>query len=183
MWVILPGWPRLHGWYQGITDSVNSAYHNHGDQNPVIPYQGMVYVHRSNAIIAYGKAPVIGELPLLTIQPVQDQLEMPSVDKLSQKLEDEIGKILEAGHLRPGYFNNGQFLYPELSDYFNNPGDTLYTLSIAYPHLSSQLQEQVKIYLQMEFQDYFNPIMYSTIGWAQGASREAMPLPPDVRGS
>jgi hypothetical protein len=34
--------------------------------------------------------------------------------------------------------------------------------------------------LHQEFADYFDPIMYSHIGWSEGAAREAMPLPPEV---
>ena len=33
-------------------------------------------------------------------------------------------------------------------DYFQNPADTVYTLLLAYPQLSSSTQQQVKAYLQ-----------------------------------
>jgi hypothetical protein len=33
----------------------NGIYGSHGDQNPPIPYQGKVYMHRSNAIIAWAQ--------------------------------------------------------------------------------------------------------------------------------
>ena len=56
MWTILPGYPRHKGWYKGVTTSINGIYHNGGDQNPIIPYRGKLYTHRSNAIIAYGPA-------------------------------------------------------------------------------------------------------------------------------
>ena len=100
------------------------------------------------------------------------------------RLEREDPEHGDTGHLRPGYYNNGQFtLYREFTDYFNNPGDTLYTLSIAYPFLTSELQNEVRTYLQEHYNRYFNPVMYSTIGWAGGAPREAMPLPPEVQAS
>jgi len=182
MWTILPGWPRLNGWYKGNSNSINGIYHNHGDQNPIIPYAGKLYVHRSNTVFAFGKGAALGILPLLQANSAPSASVPLSKTDLKQRLESEVVKIIQAGHLRPGYYNNGQFsMYAELADYFDNPGDTLYTLSIAYPHLSAGVQQQVRAYLQREYQDYFNPVMYSTIGWADGAVREAMPLPPDLQ--
>ena len=183
MWTILPGWPRLQGWYKGNSTSVNGIYHNHGDQNPLIPYKGHIYVHRSNAIFAFGTEPAIGKLPLLQIAPGTDTGSTITTPGLQERLEEEVQKIVTTNFLRPGYYNNGQWAYPELADYFNNPGDTLYTLSIAYPYLSSGLQLQTKDYLQRYFTSYFDPTMYSSIGWADGAAREAMPIPPDVEPS
>jgi hypothetical protein len=182
MWTILPGLPRLQGWYKGTSNSINGIYHNHGDQNPLVPYQGRIFVHRSNAIIAYGKGPQLGKLPAIPIQNVQTTLQTPTTDELKARLEGEIQKIIDAGHLRPGYYNDGAFThYDHLTDYYENPGDTLYTLSFAYPHLSAALQNQTRSYLQREFSDYFDPIMYTNTGWAEGAAREAMPLPPEVQ--
>jgi len=180
-WRVLPGWPRLQGWYKGNTNSINGIYHNHGDQNPIIPYNGRLYIHRSNAVIAFGTGTPLGKLPLLRIQNAVDNVQPITVDHLRARLETEVQKIISAGHLRPGYLNNGQFMYGELADYFINPGDTLYTLSIAYPYLSAQLQEQTRAYLRAEFASYFDPVMYSSIGWAEGAAREATPLPPEVQ--
>ncbi len=183
MWTILPGYPRHKGWYKGVTTSINGIYHNGGDQNPIIPYRGKLYTHRSNAIIAYGPGSAIGKVPLLTIQKVEDNtIITPSSDVLIGKLSDEIQKIISAGHLRPGYFNNGQLACTvNWKTIFENPGDTIYTLSIAYPYLSPGLQNQVKAYLKQEFQAYFDPIMFAKIGWVDGAAREAMPLPQDVQ--
>lgn len=180
MWGNIPSWPRLQGWYNGNGSSVNAAYHNHGDQNPIIPYNGRLYVHRSNTIFAFGPDGGAEKLPMLTANNVQDSVYQPTLDELTHRLEEEIEKILDAGHLRPGYYNVSQFQGAGLEDYFSNPGDTLYTLSWAYPHLSSQLQNEVRVYLQQEFETYFDPNMYIDIGWADGAPREAMELPPDV---
>jgi hypothetical protein len=184
MWTILPGWPRLQGWYKGATDSINGIYHNHGDQNPIIPYHGKLYVHRSNAIIAFGPSVSIGRLPLLGIKPANNSGQTIRQEELIQKLELEIVKILDAGHLRPGYYNAGQFTnYSQFADYFDNPGDTIYTLAQAYPYLSPQLQDRTRLYLNREFRDYFDPVMYASIGWAEGAARESMQLPPEVESS
>ena len=177
-WGIEPGSAtRLHGNY----GTKNGIYHNHGDQNPIIPYRGMLYTHRSNAIIAYGSGTGPGRLPLLTSNSVSQTISAPNQVELIARLEEQVQKIISAGHLRPGYYNAGQFSrFTQLGDYYDNPGDTLYTLARAYPFLSTTLQQQTKTYLKNEFNAYFNPVMYARIGWADGAAREAMPLPKDI---
>jgi outer membrane protein assembly factor BamB len=180
-WITLSGWPRLHGWYRGNSTSINAAYHNHGDQNPIVPYQGRLYAHRSNVVIAFAPESGPGKLPLLTSANMGATGSSLTSNELRARLESEIQAIVDAGHLRPGYYNVGGFgLYKELADYFNNPGDTLYALSSAYPHLSPSLQTQVRAYLEQEYTTYFDPEMYATIGWATGAPREDMLLPPEV---
>ena len=181
-WTILPGWPRLNGFYVGNTNSVNGIYHNHGVQNPIIPYKGRLYIHRSNTIIAFGSVSGPGKLPLLRINAAQGDSTQLSELELRARLEEEIQKMLTAGHLRPGYYGVNHFsLYFELADYYNNPGDTIYTLAKAYPYLSLTLQGQVRTYLKMEFNSYFDSEMYADIGWASGAAREWMPLPPEIQ--
>jgi outer membrane protein assembly factor BamB len=160
--------------------NANGIYDNGGVQTPLVPYDGRLYIHRSNAIVSYGSGPVLGKLSLLQSRSPQESSSGPTRSELVNLLEKEVRKILEAGHLRPGYYNNGQFGYLELRDYFDNPGDTLFTLTRSYPFLSPELKEETKSYLRREFQDYFDPVMYSSIGWADGAAREAMPLPPEV---
>jgi outer membrane protein assembly factor BamB len=180
-WTIVPGWPRLRGWYQAGTGSINAAYHNHGDQNPIIPYDGKLFVHRSNTILAFGAGTSLGKLPLLTKAAVSDNVSIPSATEVRQTLESEVQKILDAGRLKPGYYNSGQFnITRELTDYYENPGETVLTLAMAYPHLSSGVQTQVRSYLQGYFADYFDPVMYASTGWQDGVAREAMPVPPDV---
>jgi hypothetical protein len=176
-WGMDPNDPdRLEGNY----GTQNGLYHNHGDQNALIPYEGKLFVHRSNAVLAFGKSQGPGKLPLLELNSGKDQMRTPTTQEIEARLEEEVRKMIEAGHLRPGYYNNGQFGYKELTDYFDNPGDTLYTLARAYPHLPAQLQAQTREYLKGEFRAYFDPTMYSLTGWAEGEAREAMPLPPDV---
>jgi hypothetical protein len=180
MWFISPDAISRHqGWYTGNTDSVNAAYHNHGDQNPIVPYQGRLFVHRSNTIFAFGMASGPGARPLLSANVGQDTAVTLSDAEIRDRLELEIQKIVDAGHLRPGYYNVAQFIIAGMADYFENPGDTLYTLSIAYPYLSPALQTEVRTYLQAEFNTYFDDEMYARTGWS-GASREDMELPPEV---
>lgn len=184
MWMIVDGLPNLWGWYSGTMESINSAYHNHGSQNVLIPHQGRLFVHRSNAIIAYGGGAVYGKLPTLSITPKVDSPITPTVVELKDRLRDEVQKILDAGILRPGYYNVGQFsLYKELADYFDNPGDTLYVLSTAYPHLAPDLQLEVKAYLDNYVSLYFEPTMYARTGWANGVGRDSVLLPPEVESS
>jgi hypothetical protein len=180
-WFLSSDLDRLYGNF----GNVNGIYHNHGIQNPVIPHQGKYFIHRSNAIIAFGPGQIYGKLPLLTAAQVSDPVQPPTVTDLEARLEDQVSKIIAAGHLRPGYYNAGQFneAWPDLLDYFDNPGDTILTLAKAYPYLSPNLQAQTKTYLKNEFLAYFDPVMYSHIGWADGAAREAMPLPKEVQNS
>ena len=179
-WTALPESSRLRGWYSAAVNSLNGIYHNHGDQNPIIPYKGRLYIHRSNAIIAFGTGVNRGKLATVGINPVQDNITPPPVEELKLRLEDQIQRILAAGLLRPGYYNGSSSGFNELTTYFENPGDTLYTLALAYPHLSPQLKTATEAYLRNIFQIYFDPIMYSSIGWSDGTGRESMPLPPEV---
>jgi outer membrane protein assembly factor BamB len=176
-WGIDPGDPvRLQGNY----GNENGIYHNHGDQNPIIPYDGKLFTHRSNAIVAFGTGGTPTPKPILTIQTAQSSVTTPPTNELIGRIEVEVQKIIESGLLRPGYFNAGQYMYTELGDYFNNPGDTLLTLSSAYPHLSAAMQSQVRSYLQVYFNSYFNSNMIARIGWATGEPREAAPMPPEA---
>lgn len=180
MWTVLPEQERLRGWYG---NSINGVYHNHGDQNPIIPHQERLYVHRSNAIIAYGSGNGPGKLPLLTKASPSMSGDSLTENELKALLEEEIQKMIDAGKLRPGYYNAGQFQRWELADYFINPGDTLYTLTKAYPYLSPELQAEARPYLQMIFSSYFDSDMYGRIGWADGQPRESIDLPPEVESS
>lgn len=181
MWEIRPSHPRLDGNYVGRYGSINGIYHNHGDQNPLIPYQGRLFTHRSNAIIAAGPTKGAKQLPLLEVQPAQDTVELPSTEELQNRLASEIQKMIDAGRLRPGYHNDGMPAYPQLWDYFNNPGDTLYTLAIAYPHLPEEMKSDVRAYMQDEYNAYFQDKLVAEIGWDSGGSREYMTVPPEVQ--
>jgi outer membrane protein assembly factor BamB len=180
MWFIDPDAISRHrGWYTGNIDSVNASYHNGGVQNPIVPYQGRLYIHRSNAVFAFGTSNGRGLLPLVTANSGESTAVTLAETQIHQRLETEVQKMINAGHLRPGYYNVPQFIVFGMIDYFDNPGDTLYTLSLAYPYLSTQLQTQLRAYLQTEFNTYFDNEMFARIGW-EGASREAMDLPPEV---
>ncbi|MBN2394321.1 MAG: PQQ-binding-like beta-propeller repeat protein [Anaerolineae bacterium] len=164
----------------------NGVYGYHGDQNPPIPYQGKVYMHRSNAVIAFSSTGGAQALPHATVVQVNEQPGPVDVNVLKQRLADEIQKMITAGHLRPGFGLGGAFsnlarsvVGDNLTDYWHNPLDTILILTRAYPYLSPVLQQQVHAYLQNEFEHY-HPCDYTHIGWSTGAGREGYDLPPEV---
>jgi hypothetical protein len=186
--------PGYNMYYNGTTNGVsyafgsrNGDYGCHGLQDPPIPYQGKVYMHRGNSVIAFApQANSPKQLPMAKIVPYQDaDLQVPSVDTLKSLLADEVQKAVHAGHLRTGYFSNGlidngsKLCGDNLLEYWHNPGDILVTLIQALPYLSPTLQDQTKAYLQTEFTN-FPPYLYDHIGWKDGAAREAFILPPEV---
>ncbi|HEX9117423.1 MAG TPA: hypothetical protein VGA61_15245, partial [Anaerolineae bacterium] len=149
--------------------------------------QGKVYIHLSNAIIAFGNTSAPPQaLPVARTVAVSDTSSVWGTAILQDKLAAEVQKMIQAGHLRPGYRSSGLFdpdgqkmLGDNLVDYFHEPGATLYTLLRAMPHLPATLQSQVRTYLQSEFAAY-PPYQYSHIGWKVGAPREPYILPPEV---
>ncbi|MFK7801717.1 MAG: PQQ-binding-like beta-propeller repeat protein [Anaerolineae bacterium] len=193
------GLPRLTGAY----GSPNGIYHNHSIQNPIIPYNNMLFVHRSNAIIAMGpnstdisqRGPSEsvdayearirnqqGEIskPLLTANnQAPAQSSVLSEQDVRSLLDREISKMLQAGHLRPGYYN-GTRSYQEFFNSFENPGETLLTLVEAYPHVSPSLQPQLKQYIDEHYEMYFGSSMIARTGYQNLAPREWMPIPPEA---
>ncbi|MGD8753775.1 MAG: PQQ-binding-like beta-propeller repeat protein [Anaerolineales bacterium] len=165
----------------------NGVYGFHGDTNPPIPYQGRVYMHRSNAIIAFGSQssePVA--LNLAGTVPVQEELASLDEDEIKGQLSSEIQKIINTGHLRPGYGNAGIFGFKgifecgdDLLDYWHNASETIYTLLRTLPHISPDVEQQVLGYIQNEFSNY-PPYEYNHVGWRDGAPREIFDLPLDV---
>ena len=162
----------------------NGVYWEHGDQNPLVPYNGRLYSHHSNTIIVYGTGTSRGNLGMLTANtnPSNKGTSVNLTD-LKSLLESEISKIVAAGHLRPGYYNAGQFNqnYWMLVDYFSFPSETLYTLANAYPYVDNPtLKAQLKTYIDTEYQNYFLNGRYGWMGWDVGAGREWALLPPEV---
>lgn len=184
---ILPGYNIVYDG-GGVYGGANGVYGNHGDQNPPIPYQGKVYMHRSNSVIAFGDYQgQPGSLPVWETVEVDEDIVNPlSTNELKQRLAVEVQKMLDAGHLRPGYTSTGIFdnsghhaCGDNLVDYWHNPSDTLYTLIRALPYLPEELQQSTRDYLQNEFVSY-PPYDVIHIGWRDGAGREVFDLPPEV---
>ncbi len=187
----LPDYDQAMGGY--AFGGQNGVYQRNGDQNPMVPYNGMVYVIRGNAVLALvgevDTAPSVQLLPMA--QTVTTTVSSPAVNRtaLRQTLADEVQKIVSAGHLRPGYLSSGhvdnQLILTcgdNMQDYFHDPSETLYALLQAIPHLTDPtLLQNTKDYIQTEFNDY-KPYQVNHIGWATGAAREVFDLPPDILG-
>lgn len=180
MWQISPVSISRHiAWYKGNYHTGTGVYNSHGDQAPLIPYNGKIFVHRSNAIIAFGNSSVLNrQLPYVPSVKKNDIGMTPSIDDLKSRLEAEVQKIISInGHLRPGWNSADLHNYggnrEGFEDYFINPGDTLFTLAYAYPHLSASLKQSTANYLSQELiPDYFDPTMYAQMGYTEGSPRE-----------
>ncbi len=180
----------VYGTYNGVYVGAGGS-----NLNPLVPYQGRVYLNVSNAIIAFSPtASTANSLPLADKVPANNSPASLTEAELKQRLEQEIQKMLAAGPLRPGYHGSGIVdVYSaggwpddedigEVLDYFQNPSDTVVTLLQALPYLSPAMQTQVRSYLQTYYgpgSTYdFTRIVH--IGWNSGAARESQQIPPDV---
>jgi hypothetical protein len=193
VWYIQPDFlSQLRGWYHGqYRDgyrSVNGHYHNHGDQNPIIPHitsdgVGRIYTHRNNVIISYAnQGSGVTTLPMLRIgTPLHQDIPVLSPAVLQGQLAREVAKIVDApGYLKPAYFHGSQNLVRQINYYFYNPGDLVYTLTRAYPLLSPALQSRVRTYLQGYYDYYFGSTMYAYTGWREPVQRNANDFPPEA---
>ncbi len=172
---------------QSFFNGPNGVYGYHGDTTPPIPYNGKVYMHRSNAIIALGpESSGLAALPWAQTIELEDNVRIPTTGEIESILENEIEKILSAGHLLPGYITSGIMDHAlanscgdDLHEYWHHPADTIYTLLMALPHLPVDLQQETRAYIQNEFNS-FPPYEFNHIGWRDGVPRETYILPPDV---
>lgn len=191
---------NIDGWqiFSGPDQSKNGVYGKHTiTQSPAIPYQGKLYFLRGNALLAFSAQGTNPKTPLslaVTTSTNSTSISRTKND-LTQKLEQEVLKIINAGPLRPGYhpagfidlYGNGRYTdereFGEIFDYFQNPADTVYTLLLAYPHLSTSTQSAVKTYLG----NYYGPdktydfTKIAHVGWGTGAARELFTIPPEVQ--
>lgn len=94
-----------------------------------------------------------------------------SVQDLKDKLDSEAVKIVNAGHLVPframygeGYGTTGQY-------YWYHRYDSVYTLSLMYPYLTSTTQNIVKTYLTSEIANY-PPWTTTLLSTTVGAKRQ-----------
>jgi len=175
------GLPDFPGPYGGP----NGVYQSHGDQNPPIPFNGRLYFHRSNAVLSFGVSNVTpASMPAIkSAGPSSSYLPSAAPEDLKNRLTSEVEKILDAGHLRPGWGHHGLLDYAldrqcgdQLSDYWHHPADIQLVLLQTLPHLSSAMQERVKDYLRNELRHY-PPYVYTTVGWRDGVAREIFQMP------
>ena len=165
----------------------NGVYGQHGDQNPPIPYQGRVYMHRSNAVIAFGpQQQTPTRLTTAATRQVSPTAQPVDRTDLAHRLEEEIQRMIDSGHLRPAYGISGnfdrvgrEFCGDNLLDYYANPTDNIYTLLMALPHLSADMQQRTRAYIQAEF-NRFPPQNVSHAGWQSGTPREPYLMPLEI---
>jgi hypothetical protein len=177
-----------------VFGNTNGVYGYHGDNNPPIPYKGKIYMHRSNALLAFSMNHTRLQKPKAGTVAKSDTIPPISTQALTKKLEAEIQKIIgpciasknwSACHLRPGAGIDrisgmgSNYILDNMADYGSNPADTILALTKAYPHLSAATQQNLKEYLQSEFANY-GPCDMTHIGWNTGAAREVFDLPPEI---
>jgi hypothetical protein len=204
MWAFYDGeafLQRLGGYYKGNINSRNGVYNSHGMQNPLVPLSytngagqrvERLFTHRSNAVIAIGANASKSPQPLVTINAAGARpARTLSSTELAARLEAAVQPMVDsyrtlgtAGFLRPAYISDGGTLsdttaMPEPSTYFRYPADTLYSLSVAYPYLSTTLKSQLLEYLSAFWQKYFVTSRVRVMSWT-GAPREQMVIPPEV---
>lgn len=185
--VRLPGYNASYYTPNASFGGRTGVYGIHGDVNPPVPYAGKVYMIRSNALIAFGNT--VENHKVLSPAKIVIPSELPVLKNKNQVaalLELEVRKMIEAGHLKPGYLNTGLFdmrarinCGDDLTDYWHTPGDLITTIIRAMPYLSPALREEAKGYIQSEFEDY-PPYLFTHIGWKDGTAREDYILPPEI---
>lgn len=166
-----------------------SMYWAHGDNAGPTIYRGKLYVHRGNAIVAFGPGGLGSDAAVLPAASAPSGGVKPdplSEAALQERLRAEVRKIVDAGHLNSGFAKIGLIdfmtvntLGQHLLHYWHNPAETLLTLTRALPHLPAALQNDVRQYLQKEYAS-FPPYKYSHIGFKDGAPREPFDYPPST---
>lgn len=165
-----------------------AAFWNENDKVGPSAYNGKLYTILGNALVAIGQGGLGSSAPILTTAATQaaDETSVATtVEDLEAILENEVEEIIAAGHLKPSYFFSGGIttsnrmrnLDDYLNHYWHNPAETQVILLRALPFLSSELQTQVKTYLQNELVNY-SPASYAHIGFVGGTQRDPYPYPP-----
>lgn len=137
------------------------------------PYAGIAdvdqYTWQADGLLKYAReAMQIGEPP-------------PAAASLRKKLTSEIEKMVQAGHLRAGYFAGGLLDSSGAGtwDFWVNPGELVRTLSQASSVLdSTEIRSALASYLAKEIAAY-PPWKIGHIGYGQGHPRELYDIPPE----
>ncbi len=168
---------------------IKPMYWAHGDNVGPTIYDGRMYVHRGNAIIAFGPEGLGTGAPVLSVARTRSGGTAPeplSETALRERLATEVRKILDRGHLQAGFAKIGLIdflavnrLGQHLLHYWHNPADMLVTLLRALPHLPPEMQDRVRQYLREEYAA-FPPYKYVHIGFTDGAPREPFAYPPST---
>src|SRR5262245_6774988 len=92
-------------------------------------------------------------------------------------LRAEVGKVLDAGHLAPYYFNAGDLHHEGYFPYVA-PGRIITTLAWAFPHLPPADQARAKEYVARELGNpKYAPWAGARLPWNEGAGREGFGTP------
>ena len=161
-----------------------AVFWNENDKVGPAVYDGRLYVVLGNALVALAADGAGSTAPLLPSAPtVTSSTRAPALrtGQLRDRLERETSAIVAAGHLQPtaGYdFGHHSRAYDRfMGHYWHNPSDIQVVLLRALPFLSSELQAQVKSYLQAELASY-SPATYAHVGFSEGVRRDLYPYPP-----
>jgi len=163
-----------------------NQYFSHADQNPPIPYNGRVYVHRSNALIALSPNGS-SQLKTKIASPSQPPKSGRSVATVQNLLATEVQKMVSAGHLRSGVFTVGlqdihiNTVEPDFLDTFHNPSEMYIILLRALPYLPDAQKTQLRSYLQSEWSKY-PATKVRHLGFSEGVAREHHVMPENRNG-
>jgi hypothetical protein len=178
--------PEILDWFTG-----DRVYENNA-KSPFVPYQGKLYSNTNNVLIGWRTTSgsthrKVGTVPIINASATVATL---SQTQLENALLNEIRKFDVDGngvmdHLRPGYHGQGLPDYEagnisdrihvqgRISEYFSNPGETIYTLLLALPHVTDPTwHTKLRDYIQSEWNS-FNPCNTAHIGWTSPNKREA----------
>ncbi|MGZ9165446.1 MAG: outer membrane protein assembly factor BamB family protein, partial [Anaerolineales bacterium] len=159
----------------------NGVYGVHGEGNPPIPYDGKVFLHRGNTLLAFGPsaASAVKNPKSMIVEATGDPVQIQGATGLKSMLAIEVNKMLDAGHLRKPYVNQRKlYCINTEMEYWQNSSMTIYVLLRALPHLPSSMQQEVRQYIQNEYTVY-KPYEVASEGLT-GTAREYYSTPPDA---
>ncbi len=165
-----------------------AVFWNENDKVGPSVYNGRMYAILGNSLVAFSgngtgaSAPRLSSAPSISPASITTSI---TDSQIRSRLESEVTKIIQAGHLMPSYLHAGNItgsnfsrgIDEYLGNYWHNPSETFVILLRALPYLTSTLQNQVKTYLQTEMVNY-NPALVDHVGFATGTKRDPWPYPP-----
>jgi PQQ-like domain len=163
-----------------------AVFWNENDKVGPSVYQGKLYTILGNALVAFAPGGAGDAAPILpSAEAVVGGAGTSFSDEyLLARLEQEVQEMVTAGHLKPSFIDGGfitgynsRAFEDSLGHYWHNPADVQRILLRALPHLSTNLQTQLKAYLQIEFA-LLSPALYAHIGFTSGVQRDPYPYPP-----
>jgi PQQ-like domain len=163
-----------------------AIFWNENDKVGPSVYQGKLYVILGNALVAFSPAGVGEAAPILPSAEIVTGRTGSTLtsEYLQARLEQEVQEMVTAGHLQPSFIDAGfitgfhsRVFEDSLGHYWHNPADVQRILLRALPHLSTDLQTQLKAYLQGELA-LFSPALYAHTGFTGGMQRDPYPYPP-----